>query len=182
EAARDSACATRVHHVPSETSLPVATRVAAAAMIRMTADTRLCSRKTLDPDFEAPPSGRASPAPAADGGAIRAWLTSVLGAILRGRATASDALEAQPAGDDAFALVLAEGVGDHRPHVHVLRAEAPAGHAGVVSPSEEAAALEDDRVVSSESQADVHDAVITDRASPWRRAVQAFVCLPRPVQ
>src|SRR5437899_12231109 len=71
-------------------------------------------------------------------------------------APASDALEAQPAGDDAFALVLAEGVGDHRPHVDVLRAEAPAGHAGVVPPSEEAAALKDDRVASSESQAHVH--------------------------
>jgi len=83
EAARDRACATRVHHVRSEASLAVATRVAAAAITRMTADTRLCSRKTLAPRFETPPSsGRASPALATDGGAVHAWLTSALGAIL----------------------------------------------------------------------------------------------------
>ncbi len=84
EAARDTACATRFHHGPSDASPAVASRAATAAMT-MTADTRLCSRKTLAPRFERPPSGRASPALAADGGEIRAWLVSALGAILRGQ-------------------------------------------------------------------------------------------------
>ena len=137
----------------------------------MSAETRLCSRKTLALASETmlPVSVRASPALAADEDATDTWLGTCRimrrSAMLKARATASDSLKAQPAGDDALALVLAEGAGDHRPHVHVLRAEPPAGHAGVVSPSEEAAALEDDRVATSESQADVHAPQFTDRAS-----------------
>ncbi len=92
------------------------------------------------------------------------------------RATASDALKAQPAGDDALALVLAEGSGDHRPQIHVLRAETPARHAGVVPPREEAAALENDRVASGKSQADVHARSIHGPCQPGGAVMHGLSC------
>jgi len=92
------------------------------------------------------------------------------------RATVSDALKAQPAGDDALALVLAEGSGDHRPQIHVLRAETPARHAGVVPPREEAAALENDRVASGKSQADVHARSIHGPCQPGGAVMHGLSC------